>query len=44
MSNFTGKGSRHRPHDAKKYADNYDKIFGKKKDGNNNPLHEEQRV
>lgn len=27
-----GKGSRQRPGDTKKYRDNYDRIFGKKKD------------
>ena len=26
-----GKGSKQRPTDKKKYDDNYDKIFGKKK-------------
>lgn len=26
-----GKGSRYRPVDRKKYSENYDKIFGKKK-------------
>lgn len=26
-----GKGSRQRPTDLKKFKDNYDKIFGKKK-------------
>ena len=29
-SPFTGKGSRQRPGDHKKYMENYDKIFGKK--------------
>lgn len=27
-----GKGSKQRPTDKKKYDDNYDKIFGKKKE------------
>ncbi len=26
-----GKGDKRRPEDAKKYRDNYDRIFGKKK-------------
>lgn len=30
-STFRGKGSWHRPGDNKKYMDNYEKIFGKKK-------------
>tara|TARA_B100001250_G_scaffold403035_1_gene416982 strand:+ start:2248 stop:2415 length:168 start_codon:yes stop_codon:yes gene_type:complete len=29
-SPFTGKGSRQRPGDHKKYMENYDKIFGKR--------------
>ena len=32
MSNFNGKGSKHRPHDKKKFDDNFDKIFRKTKD------------
>ena len=31
MSNFNGKGSNHRPHDKKKFDDNFDKIFRKPK-------------
>ncbi len=30
MSNGAGKGSRYRPADQKKYAENYDRIFRKK--------------
>ena len=29
MSNGAGKGSRYRPVDQKKYAENYERIFGK---------------
>ena len=32
MSNFNGKGSNHRPHDKKKFDDNFDKIFRKPKE------------
>lgn len=34
MSNKThgGKGDKQRPTDTKKYEDNYDRIFGKKKE------------
>ena len=28
---FSGKGSNQRPHDKKKFDENYDRIFGKKK-------------
>jgi|TARA_R100001015_G_C4503369_1_gene77224 hypothetical protein len=30
-STFTGKGSKQRPGNRKKYMENYEKIFGKKK-------------
>ena len=30
MSNFTGKGSKHRPHDKNRFNDEFDRIFGKK--------------
>ena len=32
MSNGAGKGSRYRPVNKKLYDENYDKIFGRKKD------------
>lgn len=32
MSNFQGKGSNQRPHDKDKFNDNFDKIFGSKKE------------
>jgi hypothetical protein len=31
MSKQAGKGSKYRPVDPKKWSDNWDKIFGKKK-------------
>jgi hypothetical protein len=31
MSKGAGKGDKPRPVDAKKYAENYERIFGKKK-------------
>ena len=33
MSDFKGKGDKHRPHNKDKFNDSFDRIFGKKKAG-----------
>ena len=38
-----GKGSAHRPTDPKKYADNYDAIFGKKSKDKPNKKEEKKK-
>lgn len=44
MNGQAGKGDTYRPVDPKKWSENYDRIFGKKKDKQSNEQHKKRQA